>query len=302
MLDADEAEFIEATVDDRKMAFHRVAPRQWRQTEPVEQDAAREEIRTMLGRTGALKAFEFAADDPSDLSVYGLEPPQHKVRIGLSSGEVISLWVGEVIPDTDPQQRYIYRVEDKAVYASRDGFLEAFQHPVERYRKRKIIGKHEWDVQATVVTRDGEEIRIDRTSDGWRWPDGAPVPGSTPKRLAGRAAEIEAIQFFDEPPETPSGLDPPWAEIILEFDVDNFRTVWLGEKWEEPSEDEEYRTLKRQFAQVDGSDTIYGIDGALGSIVDDLFREYNRKIDRDAETKMRDEEGLEEDRKPEEGP
>lgn len=288
-LDADEADRIESEIDGRKLAFHRTGPRIWRMTEPAEMDAAIDEIRTMLGRTGALKASSFVKDqpEPADLAPYGLESPEGRVRIAMSGGETITLLVGSVVPGSDPQERYVLRVEDDAIYTARDGFLEAFTLPLDRYRNRDVLGRHEWDVQGYVATKGGESIAIERTSDGWRWPDGAAVPGSTPARVAGRAAEIEAKAFHD--PGGPAsagangrafGLDPPFATVELRFE-EGSRTVFVGAELEVDGE-------KRRYTQVDGDPVVYEVDAQVASVIEDLFREYGRKRERDADKRIRE--------------
>ena len=72
----------------------------------------------------------FVEDQPKDLAAYGLEPPRHTVTIRVGEKEPITLKIGAVVPDTDPQQRYMLRVEDNAVYSARDGFLEAFMQEI----------------------------------------------------------------------------------------------------------------------------------------------------------------------------
>ena len=284
-LDADDADRIDATVDGRRLALSRVDEKHWRMSVPKEQDAARDEVRTMLGRTGALKAFGFVADEPrpTDLAQYGLEPPEHTVTIGMSSGEVVTLRIGSLVPDSDPQQRYVYRQEDDAIYAARDGFLEAFQLPVERYRRRRILRKHEWDVQEMTVARGDDTVALHRTSDGWRWPDGAPVSGSTPKRLASRVADAKAISFHDDP-TSDFGLEPPFATVSLTFE-DGVRVASIGAEVEVEVEGRPYPE-KRRYFRVDGEATVYGVEGSVGSVVEDVFREYGRKVERDADKRV----------------
>lgn len=286
-LDADDADRIDATVDGRRMVFSRVDDKYWRMNQPKEQDAARDQVRTMLGRTGALKAFGFVSDAPTDEERrrYGLEPAEHTVAIGMSSGEVVTLKIGSLVPDSDPLQRYVLRVEDNAIYAARDGFLEAFQLSVEEYRRRRILRKHEWDVQKMRVVRGDDEVELHRTSDGWRWPDGAPVSGSTPKRLAGRVADAKAMAFHDDVPDRGAfGLEPPFATVDLTFE-DGARVAVVGNELEVEVEDRPYPE-KRRYFQVDGDATVYEVEGSVGSVVDDVFREYGRKLERDADKRV----------------
>jgi hypothetical protein len=147
--DADDADLIDATVDGRHLRFVRSGEKTWREESPRQWDAAREEVRTMLGRTAALKAqaFVYDGDDPAELAKYGLAEPVGRIAITLTGGDVVTVLVGDSIPGTNPTERYVYRVEHKALFAARDSFLEAFQLPDEKYRKREFVGRNEWEVQ-----------------------------------------------------------------------------------------------------------------------------------------------------------
>ncbi len=282
-LDADDADRIEATVDGRSLVLERTGPRLWHMTAPVDQDVETEEARTMLGRTGALKAMEFVADgDDADMEALGLQPPEHTVKITLSSGQAITLWVGHLIPDTDPQQAYIWRVEDEAVYAARAGFLEAFRGPLEGFRRRTLLGKHEWDVAALTATKDGQSVRITRSSDDWRWPDDSPIPGSTPKRVAGRAAEVKAAAFHDDG-AAGDGLDEPFATVELEFTEGGSTQLTIGAEIEAQTGRPDRPVEKRRYLRIGEAAVVYEVDAGVASVIEDLFREYGRKVDKDAE-------------------
>jgi hypothetical protein len=278
-LDADDATDIEGEIGGTKLVFHKGDGDRWKMSSPIAQDANREEIRTILGRTGALKASAFVEDQPKDLAKYGLEPPYARMRIAQSTGETVTLRVGSVIAGTDPQERYVYRDEDDAVYSARDGFLEAWTLPPEKYRNRVILGKHEWDVKSYVAKLGGEELAVTKSAKDWQWPDGSPIPGSTPARVAGRAAEIEAKAFHDAPPAG-AGLQPPFASVALTFE-EGVRTVTVGAATR--SGDEE-----RRYVQVDGDPVVYEVDAGVAEVIEDLFREYGRKVERDAERRVRE--------------
>ncbi len=287
-LEADEADLIDATVDGRRITFERVDPKRWRQTVPVVQAASREEVRTMLGRTGALKAFAFVADhpDPATMALYGLDQPVAEVRIGIETGETVTVRVGAPVPDppeNEPAMRYAYRVEDDAIYTTREGFLEAFRLPIEQYRQRDVLGRHEWDMTELTAERDGASIRVFRTTDGWRWDDGTPVPGSTPRRLAERAADPKALAFHDGGAPPGAGLDPPFARIAMTFE-DGVQVLEVGEAIEGGEE-------RRRYVRVVGDPTVYEVEGSIGSVVEDLVREHGRKLERDAEKRVSGEQG-----------
>lgn len=282
--EADEAVAIDATVDGRTLAFRRVDARRWQQSEPITQRADRQMVRTMLGRTSALKASEFVEDKPSDLTRYGLADPAHQVRITLDTGETFTLHVGDVIVGSSPQDRYILRVEDDAVYRARDGFLEAFLESDEDYRDTRILYIEQDEVQAyTVHSERYEPLTIRRTPDGWRWPDDAAVSGITPRRVASEAADPRAVAFVDAPEE---GVDygfessQRWVEIQVEGRPEPV-VVRLGAKLQ--GSDGQGGPLDQQYLRVAGDETIYVVNQALDKEIDNLLNEYRRKLETDAE-------------------
>lgn len=283
-LDADEADRIEAVVDGRRLALHRTGAKAWRMTEPVEQDAARSEVRTMLGRVAALKAQAFVEDEPQDLSKYGLDAPAHEVTIGLSTGETVTLKIGDTLPDTDPVHAYLYRVEDRAVYEARVGFLDAYRLDVADYRKRELLGRSEDEVTALVVRKGDQELTLSRTVDGWRWPDGAVIPGSTPRRLAEGAAEFRVMTFVDDKPPAEVGLDEPSLRLQLAFGEER-HVIEVGDHYE--IELDQSMVDKRFYARLDGGEVVE-IDQGLDEVADDLFREYGRKREKDLEKRLED--------------
>ncbi|MBT3220481.1 MAG: DUF4340 domain-containing protein, partial [Proteobacteria bacterium] len=282
VIDSKDADLVRAVVDGRELEVRRTGERTWVMSKPIVQDASREKVRMMLGRVGALKAMEFVEDAPEDFAPYGLDPPQHTIEISLSSKEKVTIWLGNVIEDSEPGQRYAYRLEDDSVYIVKDAMLEAYQEPIEEYRNRILIEGHEWDMVYLEVDYEGEKLKITRTSDDWRWPDESPVSGSTPKRVASRAAGLRAENFFEKPPAN-AGFEEPYATLTLGF-ADHSRTIVLGTRFE--AEEEERR--ERQYAMLDEASLVYEVQGDLAEVVEDLFREYRRKVKRDTERNVPD--------------
>lgn len=281
VFDADDAVGIDAVVDGRAVSVVRTGELTWEMTAPVAQKASRDAVRLMLGRVAALTAQDVVQDGRSGVERFGLETPQHRIRITLRTSEVVEFEFGDRIEGADPPQAYVYSVQDDAIYVVKDGLLDAYRKTAEEYRNEVLFpGQHEWTVEKMTV-RQGTQgaIALDRTSDGWRWPDGQSVPGSTPKRVAGAAADLRAEGFHDTPPPD-LGLDVPTASVSMVFQDGGTARVDVGNGWEV---EEHGRTRKRSFARIEGDPTIYEVDGMLAEVVADMFREYGRKVERDAE-------------------
>lgn len=280
--EADEAVAIDATVDGRHLVFRRVDAEKWQQSEPVQQRADRGRVRTMLGRTAALKAQEFVEDHPEDLAQYGLAEPRHTIHITRSEGQPITLHVGNVVLGSEPQERFVLRVEDDAVYRARDGFLEAFLETDEAYRDTRILYLPVKDIDAyTVHSTRYEPITITSTPDGWRWPDGAAISGATPRRLVREATDPTALEFIDEPGDD-LGLAESQTRVVLTRKEGEPIEVVLGKRWT-VQEEETLRELGRQVIQVSGDPVAYVISDTLVEEIDSLLNEYRRKLETDEE-------------------
>jgi len=280
VFDAGDADALVASVDGQSLAFERTGPHTWQMSDPVLQRASRDKVRMMLGRISTLKAQVFVEDAPSDLARYGLEPPSAKVEVRLSMGAPITVLVGDLVPESEPVQRYLYHVEDDAVYAVKDGMLEPFSMPIEAYRNRILLGRHAWQVEAMEVHLEGASVSIARSADDWRWPDGQAIAGSTPERVAGRAADVRAEDFRVPVTDERS----PWARVELRFDDGTTGAVSLG-----PARKLQGEALSevRHDAWIDGDLAAYEVNGELASVIEDLHREFDRKRERDAEQQLR---------------
>ncbi|MFT7518579.1 MAG: hypothetical protein ACI9MC_000711 [Kiritimatiellia bacterium] len=281
-LDADEADYVKAVVDGRTIEVRRVDERNWQMSEPVAQAADRQMVRTMLGRTASLRATSFVEDEPSDLSKYGLQTPRHSVIIHVGDLQPVTLHIGGVVPDSEPQERYMLRVEDNSVFSARDSFLDAYMRDVGDYRDKVILGLHEFELTEVISHRDGEVLQIMRGPDGWRWQDGAKISGSTPSRLASRVAEASARAFHDEELDAEvTGFAEP-AGVVEVVSESGKRVMTFGASREIPVGVQQAPEVRR-YVKVDGDAVVYEIDNAIFENMEALFREHGRKVEKDAE-------------------
>lgn len=280
IVDASEAERIEAVVDGRRIVVRKVRERTWEMTEPVVQRADRQLVRTMLGRTGALKAMEFVADAPKDLAQWKLAEPAHRVQITLSGDRTVTLRVAEPFLEEDQSRVYVYREEDDSVYKVKGGFLDAFREDAEKYRDTLILGSQDWDLKDITVSRGEDSILVKNSSGGWRWDDETPISGSTPRRLASESTDLRALEFHDDGTKN-SGLETPSGRVVFHHNEKKIE-ILLGSRFEVTA-GAQGRTEKRTHVQIKGEKVSYVITGGLSDIIDDLFREHGRKLERDAE-------------------
>ncbi|MCA9490826.1 MAG: DUF4340 domain-containing protein [Myxococcales bacterium] len=270
--DADDVTRLVVEVDGTRQAFERVGDRVYRMTEPVDQPAEREAVRRMLGRLSALRATSFVQDGHADLQRWSLEPGLHRFEVTTESGAVHRVRFGSAVA-ADPPQRYAFVERADQVILVADDVLDSFRGTPEELRDRELLPDHRaHQVTAAVVTQGGERIALTGSPDGWRWEDGSPVSGATPRRVVQYAADLRAEAFVEGPGV---GLDPAWATVDLTFDDGATARVFVGDPVSpEPGDDQRY-------VRVDEG-PVARAGGALASSIADLVRERDRKEERDA--------------------
>lgn len=283
-IDANEAQQVVARIGDRTLEVVKTGTKSWEMRQPVMQRADRQKVRTMLGRTGALKALEFVADAPDSLEPWGLANPPNEIEITLSGDRVIPLSVGAPFEKKGQIVVYVHRKDEDAVYLVKGGFLDAFQKPIGEYKDTIVFGHREWNVSKLETEFEGKNVAIHQSTGGWRWPDDSPISGSTGQRFGELVTEVKALRFLDA---APKGTEFGSKEGTIQFtDGEDTFVLKLGPRWEIPPENEHQRAERKQYLQVEGHESIYEIEWGLSEVLRDLHREYGRKLERDAEKRL----------------
>jgi hypothetical protein len=276
--DAGDAESIEVDMGGRQLAFERVDDLHWRMTAPEQWSANRDLVRRMMGSVSAARSQAFVVDQPDVLTPWGLAEGADEVRIALGSGEALTLRLGNEVEGTDPVLQYAWRAEDNAVYQVRAVVSDPFERPLEEYRNPRVVGGHAWEVGSMTVAVGGETINLLRSADEWRWADGGVIPGATPRRVAGAAADPRALEFLDSgSPDV--GLDDPQAELWLVFENGRAVHLRIGASMDPVGDEREGRI----YLEIVGQPPVIETSDQLLNVVQDLQREHGRKASRDAE-------------------
>ncbi len=299
--DANDADRIEADLPGgRHLVLQRTGPFHWQVEEPIQYPASREEVRRLLGRVTALKARAFVQDHPEDLAQYGLDKPRARIQIKFASRDPIDLAIGdqaEVDESIGRPRSYAYMklADDFTVYSAPDDLLEDYLLDPQELRLEKFMRMRVGEVTDVVVDLYASEdddlqgsVVMMYRADKWLWGDGVPVPGSTPSRVALRAAEIQADSIVAEDPgqRDAYGFDRPRATIQLTDNTGAVRTLIVGAE-AEPDVDPEGREHRRHFARCDDHTTVYRVSEGVVDVAEDAVREYQRKAGHDADTTER---------------
>jgi len=293
--DSKAVDTLEAELPDgAKLKFRRSGERTWEMLEPREMDASRDEVRGLLGRVSALKAWGFTADlskPPSDeeLAPYGLDEPRARIAVGFGSREPIVLRVGDPISEkVNEEMAYVTLEGEWTVYEAKDDLLNDYTEEPETFRNEKFVNLHHdqvvrVDVDLKAGPKDPAEgqVTITRGVDTWQWADGAPTAGSTPERVAMRVSGMRAEEFVSDSPESLAiyGLDEPRVRAVLYSEGGEQKVALIGD--EGPSRQLEDREVSRYYATIEGEDAVYLVDRGPLDVCQDLIREHSRKAERD---------------------
>lgn len=304
--------------EGRRLHLQRDADELWQLLEPLQMAINRDDARSLLGRVAVLKAVSFVEDLPepgsADLARWGLDTPRARITIGFGTREDLTVRVGARVPDVlegGDTLAYMMVEGERSVYTAKDGFLEDFLADPASFRLRRFTRMDGLAVTQVVATlhrvRERPEdpvgtVRLTAVGDVWQWEDGLPVPGSTPRRLAMRAAGVEAEEFVDDAPRSlaPYGLDQPVGQVTLTVEGGRSMTLLIGGAAPVRT-DAEGHELRRVYMKVEGEDPVYLVEDGLIDVLEDALREQARKSDRD-EDKAERLKAIEEARTPAEPP
>lgn len=301
--DSKDVDALEATLaDGTVLSFQKSGERQWDMLSPKKIPAADDEVRSLMGRVSAMKAIQFIADEPTpaDLAAYGLDKPRLAVLLRFSGREPMTLLVGKPTGEKDGEYSLSYAklAEESPVYAVRDGLLEDYAQDPEGFRLKRFARVDENKLTTLVATftptapDDADlagTVTVKQATSRWSWDDGVPVSGSTPRRLASRAADISSDAFVAESaPDATYGFDKPTVTIQMTTEDGTARTLLVG-KAAPPENDPDGHPRDRWYARVAEFPEVYIVDDGVVDVTKDLMREHGRHARGEAEQEERHE-------------
>lgn len=298
--DSKDVDALQAKLPEgKRLSFQRTGDRQWDMLEPQRFAANDSEVRGLLGRVSAMKAIEFVTDDATDLEPYGLDAPRAEITIKFSGREPLTLLLGARTgkKDGDYDLAYARLADEPTIYAVRDGLLEDYTADPETFRLKRFARMDPNKLATIEATFAGKgddadlagTVTVKMEADKWLWDDGIPVPGSTPKRVATRAANVNAEEFVAEKaPDGDYGFDAPLAKVVMTDLEGQVRTILVGRN-AAPEKDPEGHDRERFYARAVEFPEVYIIDAGLVEVVKDLMREHGRHARGEEEKEERQE-------------
>lgn len=201
----------------------------WQAVEPENMRVNSSSIDSIAWNANTLKASKLIEENPSDLSVYGLNKPT-KLTFKMKDGTNHVLLVGNETPTGG--YYYVKKENEAKVYTIGSYEAEKFMQPKFSLMMLEIYDKAytQQDVTAITYTRKGEKV-FDATLGNQKWMITYPVQAEARYEnlysIAGSLATIAINRYIEENPEDLSkyGLvNPPY---VFEYTLDG-RTYKLS--------------------------------------------------------------------------
>ena len=285
--------------DGYRLVMQKVGEDRWELMEPVSLEMETDRARSLLGRLGALKAKEFVQEvedsNQEELALYGLKNPRARVVVSFGSRDPLELWLGRDFSDQDDSLAYMKLAGESTVYVAKELFLRDFAEDPMSFRNRSFVtmpAESIRQVEIELASREESEfsgsLTLRQDSDAWKWEDGRPVPGSTPKRLVERLSTVRANDFVDNPTEwAVADFENPVARVTVRDGDGGALELLVGQKGPplvpDEIEEEERPPMERYYAKLRGGEAVYLIDPGILDVLEDAVRESQRKEAKDAE-------------------
>ncbi len=285
--DSKDVDALDATLPGgKRLVIQRSGERMWDLLQPVQFAANDMEIRGLLGRISAMKAIQFG-DETADPATLGLAPPRASIAIRFSGGrEPLTLELGNPTGEKDGEYPLAFArlAGEPFVYKVRDVFLDDYLVDPQELRLRQFARMDQNKlVSLTATYAPGQDDRdlagtvsVRQAAAEWQWSDGVIVPGSTPRRVATRAAGLESDEFVSPTPDDATyGFDRPTVKVEMLDSEGRSGAVLVGKS--APAEvDEEGHARPRWYARHADFPEVYIVTDGLVDVVKDLMREHGR--------------------------
>ena len=229
----DKGEADELTVDGPKgRVVCRKVGDQWRIVEPIDADASRGAVETVLVNLerARLKKYLLLEDagDRDLLEEYGLDPPHMMVTLRVRGSVLDTVLYGD-----SPMGVYVYV---KKTSEDRVGMVELYRRTgvnrgLAQLREKRALKFEVGHARELRIQSPGGTIELARLDDGWRM--------QSPLRTRGDEEEIRKVlnrlsapveEFVDDSPAGLGeyGLDPPRLRVEVTAADGAAHTLWIG--------------------------------------------------------------------------
>ncbi|MCB0403654.1 MAG: DUF4340 domain-containing protein, partial [Bdellovibrionales bacterium] len=207
-----------ATAEYETFKFKRI-DKSWLITSPLNDEADVSTIAAVLSTLTTTKNEREIAQNPEDLSAYGLDFPRYKIRVRRNSGEDFS----EVLIGKDTPVGYssylIPAGQKGAVYRVARSLRTSFDKKLSDYRNKNLFSLTRPDVDEVELRNSYGSFILARTdTDSWTLArENIPASSDEVKKMLGAVLDLRAKEFVSEKATQLGsyGLSKPAVEALV---------------------------------------------------------------------------------------
>ncbi len=227
----------------------------WRMKEPEEASADQGMINDLLWDLTTTRVKEFVDDDAKTLKPYGLDVPPVTVRLLDPQGKLLSTLT--LARASNDEGAYVRVGDSQAVTLVEARLYERLDKGPFDFRLRQLLSFETWDVGKMELSRNGQEILLEKRKDEWelKKPKQVKAKFSAVIDLLNEIKNLKWQKVIAKGPTDLSfyGLDKPVATFTLtKTDGKSLGTVLLGKSEED-----------LVYAKLQEKPDIYGIPSAF---------------------------------------
>lgn len=245
--------------------------------------AATQQVKNLIRRLLTARITGVVKETTEDWSAYGLAEPVRTAHLE-TDGATAAISFGNVVPDTDPAQRYARVEGSPRVLEFTSSAVEPWPQRPDEVRDRTLLHVTEQDIVRLRIVRDGQTVELQRTAPGaddWTLDGDSPAPAdathvSTLLRDL-RLAKATRFLGVGEEPVRPADFDR--APVVVR--------LWTADA----AEPHELRLAQGEatgtwYARRSGDPEVYPVEDALVKALhvtrDDLLDKHLVSFDREA--------------------
>ena len=248
VLDKEAIGEIALTFPERAVTLKKTETGKWRITQPVEADADESTVNNLITAVVDAEVKRTLDEVPQDLTVYGLNTPVVKMKLGLKDGKSLPLVaIGKDTPVGF--STYAQKEGEQKILLVPQTLRMGLQKEVKDLRDRAIWAFSDNEVKKVEIHTANTEIVLNKADGNWMLekPTVAKADNTEVQTFLSNLRSIRAQDFLEDPILEPKefGFAPPQLAVTLTVGTDNAqKTILLGN---EKSDDKggKNRYLKR---------------------------------------------------------
>lgn len=231
---------------------------EWHLVEPIAAKADANAVEKIISELNNLRVDRFVAENPGDLSVYGLTQPQLRFVASSGDGEDKILLVG----DKKDGSMYAKTASGEAVFLIKSGMIDSLMKQPPDLRDRTVMDFDVNDVEKLELEHLEHSVVVEKKSGVWELtvPTLAKADEAKIDEILKRLSGLEAGEFVSDKSQDMAmyGLASPQVKVVISLKRSGTKTLLVGKK-----------AGKSVYVKTASAESVYLVDAG---IVGDLTR------------------------------